>query len=67
MRHLAFVLSLFIAPTLLPQSSSIYRISHTCTLGGDGSWDYASLIHHSIACSSAAGSRHGQRLSQRTE
>ena len=25
---------------LLAQSSSIYRITHTYTLGGDGSWDY---------------------------
>jgi DNA-binding beta-propeller fold protein YncE len=28
------------ATTLFAQSSSLYRITHTYTLGGDGSWDY---------------------------
>ncbi len=39
MRNLVFVLTLaFVAP-LLAQSGS-YRITHTYTIGGDGSWDY---------------------------
>jgi outer membrane protein assembly factor BamB len=40
MRSLAFVLTLTIVPALLAQTSSTYRIAHTYTLGGDGSWDY---------------------------
>ncbi|HEU0173168.1 MAG TPA: YncE family protein [Blastocatellia bacterium] len=40
MRRLALVLLLATAPTLLAQSPSVYRIIHTYTLGGDGSWDY---------------------------
>ncbi len=40
MRSLALALTLSLAPTLLAQSSSAYRITHTYTLGGDGSWDY---------------------------
>lgn len=39
MRNLAFVLTLA-ANALLGQSSSSYRITHTYSLGGDGSWDY---------------------------
>jgi DNA-binding beta-propeller fold protein YncE len=39
MRNLVLVLTLAVAP-LLAQSSSSYRITHTYTLGGDGSWDY---------------------------
>src|SRR5438128_7909896 len=31
---------LFTIAVLVAQSSSVYRISHTYTLGGDGSWDY---------------------------
>ena len=39
MRKIAILLALTVAP--LPwQSSSSYRITHTFTLGGDGSWDY---------------------------
>jgi DNA-binding beta-propeller fold protein YncE len=34
------LLALVVAPTLLAQPSSVYRITHTYTLGGDGSWDY---------------------------
>src|SRR5215471_4968513 len=30
----------FVAVPLLAQTSSSYRVSHTYTLGGDGSWDY---------------------------
>src|SRR5215470_16172065 len=40
MPRLALVLLLAIAPMLLAQSSSVYHITHTYTLGGDGSWDY---------------------------
>jgi DNA-binding beta-propeller fold protein YncE len=39
MRNIALVLTLTVTP-LLAQSSSPYRITHTYTLGGDGSWDY---------------------------
>src|SRR5438477_8586437 len=44
MRNIALVLALTVAP-LLAQSSPLpsaspYRIAHTYTLGGDGSWDY---------------------------
>ncbi len=34
------IMLLATAQTLLAQSSSVYRITHTYTLGGDGSWDY---------------------------
>ncbi len=37
MREIALVLTAF---ALLAQSSSTYRVTHTYTLGGDGSWDY---------------------------
>ena len=39
MRNFALVLTLA-ALALSGQSSSSYRIAHTFTLGGDGSWDY---------------------------
>ena len=39
MRNIALVLTLA-ALALLAQSSSSYRVTHTYTLGGDGSWDY---------------------------
>ena len=39
MRNIALVLTLA-AVSLLAQSSSSYRVTHTYTLGGDGSWDY---------------------------
>jgi DNA-binding beta-propeller fold protein YncE len=39
MRILVLALTLAAAP-LFAQSSSPYRITHTYTLGGDGSWDY---------------------------
>jgi len=39
MRNSAIALTLAVT-SLLAQSSSIYRITHTYTLGGDGSWDY---------------------------
>jgi DNA-binding beta-propeller fold protein YncE len=38
MRNIALVLTL--GAILLAQSSSSYRVTHTYTLGGDGSWDY---------------------------
>ena len=40
MRHLAFALTLAAMTSLLAQSPSSYRVTHTYTLGGDGSWDY---------------------------
>src|SRR5947208_8661623 len=40
MRNIALVLTLAAATPLLAQPSSPYRITHTYTLGGDGSWDY---------------------------
>src|SRR6202140_133115 len=36
----AVVLTLATMTSLLAQSSSSYRVTHTYTLGGDGSWDY---------------------------
>src|SRR6202171_6399269 len=40
MRNIALVLTLATGAPLLAESSSPYRITHTYTLGGDGSWDY---------------------------
>ncbi len=40
MRSLALVLTLAATTSLLAQSSSSYRVTHTYILGGDGSWDY---------------------------
>ena len=40
MRHLALVVALTIAAPLLAQTAPVYRITHTYSLGGDGSWDY---------------------------
>jgi hypothetical protein len=40
MRNRALVLALATMTSLLAQSSSPYRVTHTYTLGGDGSWDY---------------------------
>lgn len=41
MRRLVIVLALCIAPALFAQQSpSVYRITHTYVLGGDGGWDY---------------------------
>jgi DNA-binding beta-propeller fold protein YncE len=40
MRSIALVLTLAAAATILAQSPSSYRVTHTYTLGGDGSWDY---------------------------
>ena len=40
MRNNALVLTLATMTSLLAQSSSSYRVTHTYTLGGDGSWDY---------------------------
>jgi DNA-binding beta-propeller fold protein YncE len=38
MRKISFLLAA--AAVLLAQSSSTYHVTHTYTLGGDGSWDY---------------------------
>src|SRR5271169_5376047 len=40
MRNRALILTLATMASLLAQSSSSYRVTHTYTLGGDGSWDY---------------------------
>jgi DNA-binding beta-propeller fold protein YncE len=40
MRFLALAAPFVLAPALLAQPSSAYRVTHTYTLGGDGSWDY---------------------------
>jgi outer membrane protein assembly factor BamB len=40
MRNNPLILTLATISCLLAQSPSTYRISHTYTLGGDGSWDY---------------------------
>jgi hypothetical protein len=40
MRSIALALTLAMVTSLLAQSSSSYRVTHTYTLGGDGSWDY---------------------------
>src|SRR5712691_6630042 len=41
MRNIALVLlTLATVTPLFAQSSSVYRIAHTYTLGGDGGWDY---------------------------
>jgi DNA-binding beta-propeller fold protein YncE len=40
MNSLALALTLAIGSPLVAQPSSIYRITHTYTLGGDGGWDY---------------------------
>src|ERR1700682_3315760 len=40
MRKSVLVLTLATMTSLLAQSSSSYRVTHTYLLGGDGSWDY---------------------------
>jgi DNA-binding beta-propeller fold protein YncE len=40
MRKIAVVSILFAAPLLAQSPSPAYHITHTYTLGGDGSWDY---------------------------
>jgi outer membrane protein assembly factor BamB len=40
MRNSALVLTLATIRSLLAQSSSSYRVTHTYSLGGEGSWDY---------------------------
>ena len=40
MRRNTLVMTFAAATCLLAQSSSSYRVTHTYTLGGDGSWDY---------------------------
>src|SRR6266704_811112 len=39
MRRFTLAMALVSAPALLAQQPA-YRVSHTYTLGGDGSWDY---------------------------
>src|SRR6266404_6602077 len=40
MRNNVLLVTLATIATLLGQSSSSYRVTHTYTLGGEGSWDY---------------------------
>jgi hypothetical protein len=40
MRNITLGLALVAAASLLAQSSSSYRVTHTYTLSGDGGWDY---------------------------
>jgi len=40
MRNTALILTLATMTSLVAQLSSSYRVTHTYTLGGDGSWDY---------------------------
>jgi DNA-binding beta-propeller fold protein YncE len=40
MRSVALILSLAAAASVVAQSASVYHITKTYTLGGDGSWDY---------------------------
>ena len=40
MRNIVLFLASASITLLLAQSSSSYRVTHTYTLGGDGSWDY---------------------------
>ncbi len=40
MRTIALVLTLAAMTSLFAQPSSSYRVTHTYTLGGEGSWDY---------------------------
>jgi len=40
MRCCSLVLAIATSASLLAQSASSYQITHTYTLGGDGSWDY---------------------------
>jgi len=40
MRFIPLALMLATATSLLAQSSSSYRVTHSYTLGGDGGWDY---------------------------
>src|ERR1700680_1287583 len=40
MRKSALVLTLATVTSVLAQSPPPYRVTHTYTLGGDGSWDY---------------------------
>ena len=40
MRNISLVLTLCSITSLLAQSSPLYRVTHTYTLGGDGGWDY---------------------------
>ena len=40
MRNIPLVLTLASVASLFAQSSASYVVTHTYTLGGDGSWDY---------------------------
>ena len=40
MRHIALAFLLAAAAPILSQTPGPYRVTHTYTLGGDGSWDY---------------------------
>src|SRR6202140_5020754 len=40
MRNIVLLIALSTMALALAQSSSPYRVTHTYTLGGDGTWDY---------------------------
>jgi len=40
MRKVVFVVALTVTLSLLAQTASVYRVTHSYLLGGDGSWDY---------------------------
>src|ERR1700746_736444 len=40
MPRMMLIVTLLSGALLFAQSSSVYRVSHTYTLGGDGTWDY---------------------------
>src|ERR1700719_5136108 len=40
MRNLTLIFTVATVTSLLAQSPSTYRVTHTYTLGGDGAWDY---------------------------
>jgi hypothetical protein len=43
MRNRTLIFAAITLTALFAQSSSSYRVTHTYTLGGDGSWDYVVL------------------------
>ena len=50
MRTIGFILTLAALTSLMAQTSSSYRVTHTYILGGEGSWDYVApdSLHHRL-------------------
>lgn len=50
MYRIALILTFAAVPSLAAQTRAAYRITHTYTLGGDGSWDYVvpDPAHHRV-------------------